>query len=484
MNDMDLKSESLRQTVREECSADARELCTRPNSFTPNPPATMGMPPSLFDLGLFNEVDDPLVSSFVRSDPELQSVFLLEPIVEPLMLFADGNNAEGEVLLDFDALFDGMLEFSLRAFDSASIMTDEGAVLDPRIAFAPQEGGAAVGADEGEEVYQEDLAPLMEGEAQEGAVGVIVGEESTEAVEENPVVVAEEALDVLISSLFRRAAGEAVTSSEGDAIIIEGAETEVGKVSDRLANHGRRLLEEGASRRRLSAEDGTQDARAGMRERLARRLTEYRTDVFYRADGSVDVYTTSLPDRQPANAAPDFLGLGSRCLDRCVMNQYHLGATSLLSPSCHSAVGQIRLAATDDDNDRVTNMAFAAAHPPHTHSMHGHHGPCPMHIMMRISSFLLIGLLSYVICAGTKPLRVALMTFTTFVALMTFGLLGGAVVLAAFFLTDTEDEEEEECDGETDEEHEYLCMTDNDGADRKVETAKTQVFMGVPVQIV
>ena len=88
------------------------------------------------------------------------------------------------------------------------------------------------------------------------------------------------------------------------------------------------------------------------------------------------------------------------------------------------------------------------------------------------------------ICAGTKLFRVVLMTFTTFVALTTFGLLGGAVVLAAFFLTDTEDEEEEECDGETDEEHEYLCMTDNDGSDRKVETTKTQVYMGVPVQIV
>ena len=82
---------------------------------------------------------------------------------------------------------------------------------------------------------------------------------------------------------------------------------DIDKLHDRLIRLSSGLLTEarGDKRRLLEewrddeAADNVVDPHAHIRVRLARRLTEYRTNLFYHPDGAAMVYTRSYPPIQP-----------------------------------------------------------------------------------------------------------------------------------------------------------------------------------------
>lgn len=297
------------------------------------------------------------------------------------------NNNEGED--PFDKLLTDMLGFSLRAFDQVMLMDASNLVSNPiNPPSTLEEGGTP--AEEAEEVdsWSEAQDPPPPSK-----------ESSEDAADITPEQAAENALDVMVASLARAAAAPASATTrrsedvaveeaeeldeeeEGEEEVVEELEGEeeigeeeegqeevgeedvglpsIGNLPQLLFQLGQNLLSETHSERRRLSEQGAEvDPRLRVEERLARRLTEYRTDLFYSPEGNtVTLYTTSSgPNFFPAqhslmSASPFFggvssspppLGMGSSRVDECLRSRFNSG--ELKGTGCHRAVGEFLLA--------------------------------------------------------------------------------------------------------------------------------------------
>ena len=195
--------------------------------------------------------------------------------------------------------------------------------------------------------------------------------------------VAENSLDVLVATLAQRFIHneeEEGKSSTADTNLPSSTSSSqrMDDLSQRLSQLGNDLLSETrtARRRRLqessigSEEDVVAfDRQMRVKERVARRLTEYRTDLVYHPGGTVSVYTSSFQPHSssffphairalPLDSIVPPLGMGSTHVDECLKSRYENGD---LSGSCFSAVDRF-FAAVKDRN---------LSPPSHSSSSHG-----------------------------------------------------------------------------------------------------------------
>lgn len=183
--------------------------------------------------------------------------------------------------------------------------------------------------------------------------------------------VAENSLDVLVATLAQRFihSEEEDKSSTADTNLPSSTSSSqrMNDLSQRLSQLGNDLLSETrmARRRRLQESSiGGEDVVAfdrqlRVKERVARRLTEYRTDLVYHPGGTVSVYTSSFQPHPSSSSSFFFphairalpphsivspLGMGSTHVDECMKSRYENGE---LSGSCFSAVDRFFAAVKD-----------------------------------------------------------------------------------------------------------------------------------------
>eukprot|EP00584_Thalassiosira_punctigera_P000547 CAMPEP_0172526948 /NCGR_PEP_ID=MMETSP1067-20121228/1766_1 /TAXON_ID=265564 ORGANISM="Thalassiosira punctigera, Strain Tpunct2005C2" /NCGR_SAMPLE_ID=MMETSP1067 /ASSEMBLY_ACC=CAM_ASM_000444 /LENGTH=573 /DNA_ID=CAMNT_0013310589 /DNA_START=96 /DNA_END=1817 /DNA_ORIENTATION=+ len=282
-----------------------------------------------------------------------------------------------------DRILNDVLGFSLRAFDQMMMAdaTDPLNPPSPPLTLVEGEGG-----EEGEDGVETTEADSWSEDADPPSP-FSQGSESEDYAALTPEQVAENALDVMVASLARSAA--ASSGSNDVATEEEEQEDEVGweevglpaveNLPQRLFQIGQDLLSETHyARRRLSeGRGGEADSRLQAKERLARRLTEYRTNLVYSPDGNtVTLYTSSSnfhPSSPFAPASPFSggmtpitrmmafspvlsspysvlssltysppLGMGSKEVDECLRSRFDDGA--LKGTGCHQAVGELLLA--------------------------------------------------------------------------------------------------------------------------------------------
>ena len=313
--------EPFRQLVREECRADAEAHCRRGGDDAHAAARDLS---SLFL---------PPTSPGGRDEEWKRMGSLLDAIFAPppSSYHHAGDSGDAD---SFERMFEEMMNWSLSAFDRAS-SSSSAATATAAVEPPSAEEGRAAPKDTGEE---EDVRK-MEGDGTDDF-----------AIPIAPEVAAENALDVAVAELARRSIHRA-GSEDGAAVPAVAAPRalpDVGELHDRLFRLGSGLLSEAHGRRRLleaagGEADAAVDPRARTKERLARRLTEYRTDLFYHPDGTVTVYTRSHDPRPAADARPP-LGFGDDRVDECMAS---LHANGDLSSGCRYAVDAFLRATTD-----------------------------------------------------------------------------------------------------------------------------------------
>jgi len=403
----------------------------------------------------------------------------------------DSGNAD-----PFERMFEEMMNWSLSAFDQASSSSSSSALT----AAAAEEEGKAASTDTRAEEDASSSSSALTAAADDDWVYSIA-----------PEVAAENALDVAVAELARRsihragsedgAAVPAVAapralpdvgelhdddwvaeqarrsipwpgSEDGAAVPAVAAPRalpDVGELHDRLFRLGSGLLSEAHGKRRLLEAGGEADVvavdpRARTKERLARRLTEYRTDLFYHPDGTVTVYTRSRdPRRPPRPAAADArppLGFGDDRVDECMTSRH---ANGDLRGGCHEAVDAFSRATADRTLvvGGVVARSRSFAPPPANADAD--------------NSFLL---------------EVAFYNLVSFSA----AFLVIALIIDWVRNSYDEDEDEEEEGGDADEDeggfdYEVLQegdrdLVDRDGREGGEEALTPRVYVGVPVQVV
>ncbi len=170
--------------------------------------------------------------------------------------------------------------------------------------------------------------------------------------------VAENSLDALVATLADRFIHSEDEDSNAKMDTTIPASKRVENLSQRLSQLGDDLLAETriARRRRRLQEARTSDENAvaidqqlQVKERLARRLTEYRTDLVYHPDGTISVYTSSFLPHHSFSSSHSIispLGMGSTHVDECMKSRYENGD---LLGSCFDAVNRF-FAAVNDRN--------------------------------------------------------------------------------------------------------------------------------------
>jgi hypothetical protein len=170
--------------------------------------------------------------------------------------------------------------------------------------------------------------------------------------------VAENSLDALVATLADRFIHSEDEDSNAKMDTTIPASKRVENLSQRLSQLGDDLLAETriARRRRRLQEARTSDENAvaidqqlPVKERLARRLTEYRTDLVYHPDGTISVYTSSFQPHHSFSSSHSIispLGMGSTHVDECMKSRYENGD---LVGSCFDAVSRF-FAAVNDRN--------------------------------------------------------------------------------------------------------------------------------------
>ena len=343
----------------------------------------------------------------------------------------------------FERMFEEMMNWSLSAFDHASSPSSAltaAAVVEPPSA---EEGQAAPKDTWGEVGFQQ------------------------------PEVAAENALDVAVAELARRSIHRA-GSEDGAAVAAAAAPPalpDVGELHDRLFRLGSGLLSEAHGKRRLLEAAGGEadvavDPRARTKERLARRLTEYRTDLFYHPDGTVTVYTRSRDPRPPPRPAADArppLGFGDDRVDECMTSRH---ANGDLRGGCHAAVDAFSRATTDRTLvvGGVVARSRSFTHPP------------------------------AVADANNSSSAQVILLEVVFYNLVSFSAAFLVIALIIDWVRNSYDDEEEEEEGDADEDeggfdYEMLQEGDRDLVDRDEheggeEDPTPRVYVGVPVQVV
>ena len=190
--------------------------------------------------------------------------------------------------------------------------------------------------------------------------------------------VAENSLDVLVATLAQRFIHSEDDEEDTNDPTSSSSSSRVENLSQRLSQLGNDLLSETSiarRRRRLQEESSTASEEEDVnimdrqllhvKERLARRLTEYRTDLVYHPGGMVTVYTSAFPQPHspssssssssfhhptvrtlPSKSIVSPLGMGSTHVDECIQSRYENGD---LAGACFVAVQRF-FAAVNDRN--------------------------------------------------------------------------------------------------------------------------------------
>ena len=305
--------EPFRQRVREECRLEASVYCSWEHP---------------------GENRDLATTASMKQQAE-QMASLFDAIFSTSAPSLGGNDHSISHELDpFQRIFDEMIGYSLRAFDEASSSSTAQHVFMS------------------EPMYKEPKADksnpnISTVDAEDVSIEAKDDEQNSAA----PAAQAEHALDVAVAELARRTVNGGV-SVEGGDIKAPPALPNVNELHDRLFRFGSGLISDTIGKRRLT--EGEADPRTQVKQRLARRLTEYRTDLFYHPDGSVTVYTRSLSPNSSTITTPP-LGTGSNRVDECLNSRY---ANGDLGGGCHDAVDAFTKAIAP----QMTAQSYTRAH--------------------------------------------------------------------------------------------------------------------------
>lgn len=355
----------------------------------------------------------------------------------------------------FERMFEEMMNWSLSAFDQASSSSSSSALT---AAAAEEEGKAASTDTRAEEDASSSSSALT-----------AAADDDWDSIA--PEVAAENALDVAVAELARRSIHRA-GSEDGAAVPSVAAPRalpDVGELHDRLFRLGSGLLSEAHGKRRLLEAGGEADVvsvdpRARTKERLARRLTEYRTDLFYHPDGTVTVYTRSRDPRPAAAAARPPLGFGDDRVDECMTSRH---ANGDLRGGCHEAVDAFSRATAD--RTLVVGGVVARSRsfaPPPAADADADSSSSAQVILLEVVFYILVSLSAAFL----------------------------VVALIIDWVRNSYDDEEEEEGGDEDEDeggfdYEVLQegdrdLVDRDGREGGEEALTPRVYVGVPVQVV
>jgi hypothetical protein len=288
---------------------------------------------------------------------------------------------------------------------------------------------------------------------------------------------AEQALDVMLTSLF----------SSMDNTHQEMASRLNSLGNEYLSSHRRLLSEEDRNGHKgsSSSEDSSY-----IKERLARRLSEYISVMYLPDDSSITVFTTSFT---PINDhTPPILGMGSRQLDNCIYSRYTNG--DILNNSCKNAVDMFMEA---HQTPGLTYRDAVAKNKKMGEEVMGNKLQGATASITSFEEFLrrenesytlllviyaLIAMLG--MCTGLIDISTFVVGSIVSLSVVVVGLWSLLVVVPAVFVVDRLFGAEEECGEEEEEEvgdaYDYVKLNDEDG---EME-AETLVFVGVPVQVV
>eukprot|EP00986_Skeletonema_menzelii_P018848 scaffold26734_cov143-Skeletonema_menzelii.AAC.3 len=213
-----------------------------------------------------------------------------------------------------------------------------------------------------------------------------------------------------------------------------------------------------SERRRLS--EGDNDPHLEMKNRLARRLTEYvsQTELFQLPGGGI-MRVTSLSQ---VHETPK-LGLGNVDLDECIYSSYKNGD---LSSGCTVAVSSYM----DFVNAHRSGLEKMVQQTPIQSSLQPH----PKDVTL-LQTFQALN-------EDDSTLRIAMIVAAIFLGpVYMLAVLAVVFVIDQFYFSDDDDEEEEEDIPAVD--FDYTKMEDdNDAVEANGQMEKPRVFIGVPVQ--
>jgi len=299
---------------------------------------------------------------------------------------------------------------------------------------------------------------------------------------------AEQALDVMVTSLFSNLKNEVPSN---DKVEDKGQE-----ITHRLSEMGNDLLMKTHRRlAELSPSDAV-DPHSAVQERLARRLTEYSVDLFFHPDGTVTLYTASMPP-PPENDVP-VLGMGSMDLDQCVYSRYQNGDLDL---KCHEAVDLFMMALSTPGmqyGHLTTKSSDVRSLEQKSQTIESYTpfiGDYQASLMILLMVYALVAVVG--LCTGLIDVWTFVMGIVLSVSVGIWGFaslivsLPICLVADRFLLSGCEDngkDEEEDSDGMDDYDYVKLADSDDDkgknGGDDTVKRAETRVFVGVPVCVV
>ena len=438
--------ESFRHRVREQCQVEGMSACLNQNP----PAAPMTRPQSSSSF--------PVAMGVVDSGDYLSKILFMDDGL--LDAFLKDSNALDEVDLEdgmdmLETLLHDMMGVSIQMFDAA-LMAE-----------------------------QEESSSMDE-----------QGDEREEIAEQ----IAENALDGMVASFFQRATSSSSSSSSSDktgskvhVVMEESPGVLRDNLSDRFSQLGAEILSH--QRRRLS--EGEADPHANVKERLARRLTEYRTDLFLYPDGTLTMYTSaiapSLGSRGLDTSGPTpILGMGSESMDRCILRQYDNMA---LSSSCTSAVSDFLNILSDPDHSLTSE--YSGRKMSFSKEMDSDHVTYSANICIE-TIMLMLSVLSIAsccaLCTGFLDIWNLALSALIFVTSAFFGvkfllLSLPCVILLDYFFGDDHDEEDEDEDNDDDikdrdvDGYDYVKIEDDDSS-VPTRNAQSGVFIGVPVQVV
>eukprot|EP00804_Cyclotella_cryptica_P020285 CCRYP_015899-RA/>CCRYP_015899-RA protein AED:0.07 eAED:0.07 QI:251/1/1/1/0.5/0.33/3/126/470 len=299
---------------------------------------------------------------------------------------------------------------------------------------------------------------------------------------------AEQALDVMVTSL--------VSNLKNEVPKTDKVENQGQEIAHRLSQMGNDLLMKTHRRlAELSPSDAV-DPHMAVQQRLARRLTEYSVDMFFHPDGTVSLYTTSMPS-PPEDYVP-VLGSGSKDVDQCVYSRYENGD---LEKDCHEAVDLFMTAlSTPGMQYGQLNTKSSAVRALNQKSQHIQPNP-PFVGDYQASLMILLIVYTLIAIVGLCTGLIDSWTFAMGIVLsVSVGIWGFASLIVSLpicllvdrFLLSESDGDEEDAKEKSDEmdEYDYVKLADSEvdkgenRVDDAVKQSQTLVFVGVPVHVV
>lgn len=300
---------------------------------------------------------------------------------------------------------------------------------------------------------------------------------------------AEQALDVMVTSLFSNVANEGANNNNK-------VENKGREITHRLSQRGNDLLMR--THRRLAEQSRLEsvDPHSAVQERLARRLTEYSVDLFFHPDGTVTLYSTAMPS-PPGNDVP-VLGSGSKEVDHCVYSRYENGD---LENECDEAVDFFMMALSSPgmQYDQLNTVSSdlrsleqksqsIESHPPFM-------GNYQVSLIILMVIYALVAILG--LCTGFIDAWTFVMGIFLSVSVSIWGFVSLIVSLPICLLFDRflisvrgEHAENPKDESDVTEDYDYVKLADSEDdhgendANGAVKESQTLVFVGVPVHVV